>query len=60
MRTTVALIIVIFYLVAAAAVAALDPSSDTGSAIASGLLWPLAALEFAWDHMASFFGPIFS
>ena len=60
MRTTVALIIVIFYLVTAAVVAALDPGSDTGSAIASGLSWPLAALELAWDHMVSFFGPMFS
>ena len=59
MRTTVALIIVIAYLVIAAVVGALDPGSDTGSAILSGLLWPLAALEFAWDHMASFFGPMF-
>jgi len=50
---------VIFYLVMAAVAAALDPGSDTGNAIASGLLWPLTALEFAWDHMASFFGPIF-
>ena len=60
MRTSVVVIIVIFYLVAAAAAAALDPGPDTGSAIISGLLWPLAVLEFAWDHMASFFGPIFS
>ncbi len=45
MRTTIALIIVIFYLVTAAVVAALDPGSDTGSAIASGLLWPLAAQQ---------------
>jgi len=51
---------VIFYLVMAAVVAAFDPGSDTGIAIASGLLWPLTVLEFAWDYMASFFGPIFS
>ncbi len=47
MRTTVALIIVIAYLVIAAVVAAFDLGSDTGSAILSGLLWPLAAVEGA-------------
>ncbi len=59
-RTSVAIIIVIFYLLMAAVVAALDPCSDTGGAIASGLLWPLAALELAWNSMVRFFGPSFS
>jgi hypothetical protein len=58
-RTSVAIIIVVFYLVTAATVAALDPGSDTGSAIASGLSWPLAALELAWVYTARFFGPLF-
>lgn len=59
MRAGAAVMIVIVYLVVAVVVGALDPSSDPGSAVLSGLLWPLAALAFAWDHMASFFGPMF-
>ena len=58
-RTPVILIVVIFYLITAAVVAALDPGADPGSAIVSGLLWPFSVLGQVWEHMTSFFGPLF-
>ncbi len=50
---------VIAYVLMAGIMTQFYTGSDTSGMVIFGLLWPLPAFEFLWDHVMNFYGQMF-